>query len=284
MFTGTGSQTGTNGRWGDYSMTTIDPADGMTFWHVNEYYATNSSFNWHTRIGKFNFAGGGQSPTPTPTATPPASCSWAAGPDMPSAGTRLAGVFFPANGKFYAMGGRSPIQQAASSLIRLNTILVTNSWTTKSATYPDTHVTTWPAVCLTTLERTTSTAWAVRRLPYQTRDGSRLPLRSCYRRHQHRLLLPTGPLAMRIILPGGFTVFNNKLYILGGFDIILTGSSDQPDLGVYSQPSWLGAEEYRPASSARLHTHDHHRQPHLHRWRQRYHGWRSHRYYKLLCL
>src|SRR6266545_890193 len=38
MFDGTGSQTDTNGRWGDYTMTTIDPADGMTFWHVNEYY------------------------------------------------------------------------------------------------------------------------------------------------------------------------------------------------------------------------------------------------------
>jgi hypothetical protein len=55
MFNGTGSQTDTNGRWGDYSMTTIDPADGTTFWHVNEYYATTSSFNWHTRIGKFKF-------------------------------------------------------------------------------------------------------------------------------------------------------------------------------------------------------------------------------------
>src|SRR6266404_2308395 len=53
MFNGTGSQTDTSGRWGDYSMTTIDPVDGTTFWHVNEYYATTSSFNWHTRIGKF---------------------------------------------------------------------------------------------------------------------------------------------------------------------------------------------------------------------------------------
>jgi len=34
MFSGTGSQTATNGRWGDYSMNTIDPADGITFWHV----------------------------------------------------------------------------------------------------------------------------------------------------------------------------------------------------------------------------------------------------------
>jgi hypothetical protein len=59
MFNGTGSQLDTVNRWGDYSMTTIDPADGMSFWHANEYYATTSSFNWHTRIGKFNFGGGG---------------------------------------------------------------------------------------------------------------------------------------------------------------------------------------------------------------------------------
>ena len=120
MFTGAGSQTGTNGRWGDYSYTSIDPADGMSFWTVGEYYANTSSFNWHTRIGKFDFQGGGATTQrPTPTATP-ASCSWAAGPNMPSVGTRWSGVFFPANGKFYAMGGRSPTQLAASSLIRLN--------------------------------------------------------------------------------------------------------------------------------------------------------------------
>jgi hypothetical protein len=64
MFDGIGFQ-GAN-RWGDYSMTTIDPTDSMTFWHANEYY----NAGWKTRIGKFNFQGGGVSPTPTPTATP----------------------------------------------------------------------------------------------------------------------------------------------------------------------------------------------------------------------
>jgi hypothetical protein len=73
MFDGTGSQTDTLNRWGDYSMTTIDPVDGMSFWHAGEYYPTTSSFNWHTRIGKFNFQGGGISPTPTPTPRPTAS-------------------------------------------------------------------------------------------------------------------------------------------------------------------------------------------------------------------
>ena len=75
LFAGTGSQTDTNGRWGDYSMTTIDPADGISFWHVGEYYTTTSSFNWHTRIGKFQFPSGTPTPTPTPTATATATAA-----------------------------------------------------------------------------------------------------------------------------------------------------------------------------------------------------------------
>ncbi len=63
MTSGGGSQTDSSGRWGDYSMTTVDPSDGMTFWHVNEYYNTTTSFSYSTRIGKFNF----NSCTPAPS-------------------------------------------------------------------------------------------------------------------------------------------------------------------------------------------------------------------------
>jgi hypothetical protein len=79
MFTGPGSETDSFGRWGDYSMTTVDPSDGMTFFHVNEYYPSNSSFNYATRIGKFNFVGG-PTPTPTPTATATATITPSATP------------------------------------------------------------------------------------------------------------------------------------------------------------------------------------------------------------
>ncbi|MEP6568513.1 MAG: hypothetical protein ABJC10_01965, partial [Acidobacteriota bacterium] len=51
LFAGTGSQTGTGSRWGDYSDLTIDPVDDCTFWYTQEYYSTTSSFNWRTRIG-----------------------------------------------------------------------------------------------------------------------------------------------------------------------------------------------------------------------------------------
>jgi hypothetical protein len=71
MFSGTGAQTDTNGRWGDYSMTTIDPTDGITFFHANEYYATTGSFDWNTRIGKFKFPSPRVVGTPRPRPTPP---------------------------------------------------------------------------------------------------------------------------------------------------------------------------------------------------------------------
>src|ERR1044072_6374817 len=45
LFAGTGSQTGTSSRWGDYSALSIDPVDDCTFWYTNEYYSTTSQFN-----------------------------------------------------------------------------------------------------------------------------------------------------------------------------------------------------------------------------------------------
>jgi hypothetical protein len=61
LFDGPGVQIATSGRWGDYSSMTVDPVDDCTFWYTQEYYATDSSFNWRTRIGNFKFesCGGG---------------------------------------------------------------------------------------------------------------------------------------------------------------------------------------------------------------------------------
>src|SRR5437764_3820565 len=73
MIAGGGHQTHSSGRWGDYSMLTIDPADNLTFWHTNEYYPVTSSANWFTRIGKFQFPISTPTPTPTATATPTAT-------------------------------------------------------------------------------------------------------------------------------------------------------------------------------------------------------------------
>jgi hypothetical protein len=53
LFDGTGSQSGSGSRWGDYSAMTVDPVDDTTMWYTQEYYATTSSANWRTRIGNF---------------------------------------------------------------------------------------------------------------------------------------------------------------------------------------------------------------------------------------
>ncbi|HJW21566.1 MAG TPA: carboxypeptidase regulatory-like domain-containing protein [Candidatus Limnocylindrales bacterium] len=63
LIAGTGAQSGTSNRWGDYSDLTVDPVDDCTFWFTGEYYSVNASFNWRTRIGSFTMTGCGSSPT-----------------------------------------------------------------------------------------------------------------------------------------------------------------------------------------------------------------------------
>src|SRR6266516_4260014 len=65
LFAGTGSQTDTVSRWGDYSDMTVDPSDDCTFWYTQEYYQVTSSFNWRTRIGNFKFPSCTSAPTGT---------------------------------------------------------------------------------------------------------------------------------------------------------------------------------------------------------------------------
>ncbi|HEX6869544.1 MAG TPA: hypothetical protein VF163_00475 [Micromonosporaceae bacterium] len=58
---GTGVQTSTNSRWGDYTSMNVDPVDDCTFWYVNEYYTAagqaSSPAGWQTRIGSFRLPG-----------------------------------------------------------------------------------------------------------------------------------------------------------------------------------------------------------------------------------
>lgn len=54
---GTGSQTHSSNRWGDYSEMTIDPVDDCTFWYTNEYVQTTGNLVWRTRIAAFKLPG-----------------------------------------------------------------------------------------------------------------------------------------------------------------------------------------------------------------------------------
>jgi hypothetical protein len=66
LIDGTGRQTSTGNRWGDYSALTVDPSDDCTFWYTQEYYTAAgqaaNAVGWQTRIGNFKF----------PTCTAPA--------------------------------------------------------------------------------------------------------------------------------------------------------------------------------------------------------------------
>jgi len=53
--TGSGNQTATAQRWGDYSSMQIDPADDCTFWYTTQYTNNSSGANWATQIISFKF-------------------------------------------------------------------------------------------------------------------------------------------------------------------------------------------------------------------------------------
>lgn len=55
IMTGTGYQSGSSARWGDYSMMSVDPVDDGTFWYTTEYIQTTGTASWQTRIASFLF-------------------------------------------------------------------------------------------------------------------------------------------------------------------------------------------------------------------------------------
>lgn len=61
IINGSGVQTTTNSRWGDYTSMNVDPVDDCTFWYVNEYYTLtgqlSSAAGWQTRIASFKLPG-----------------------------------------------------------------------------------------------------------------------------------------------------------------------------------------------------------------------------------
>jgi len=226
LINGNGNQTGTAGRWGDYSMTTLD-TDGMTFWHTNEYYPSSASVNWFTRVGKFNFLPG-VSPTPTPTVSPtptPAQCSWSAGPNMPTVLIRAVGVSFP-DGNFYTMGGRTSDIAGSDFQHVLKYSPGTNSWTQMPSTLPDNTMNNMACGVLT-LGGTpyiycvggsaAGQATATARVFYYNPATDTVTT------------LTAGDNwpgdAAGTILPGGFAETGNKMYILGGFNINIASTN-----------------------------------------------------------
>ena len=141
---------------------------------------------------------------------------WSAGPDMPSTGVRMVGVYFYP--KFYAMGGRSMDGVGNDFAHPFEYSPTSNSWTIKSATYSDNQVSNMACGVLndggtdyiycvggSAGGQTTATARVFRYNPVTDVIES--------------IAAPWPGDSDGITLPGGFAVLNNKLYILGGFRI-----------------------------------------------------------------
>jgi uncharacterized delta-60 repeat protein len=161
------------------------------------------------------------SPTPTPTFPQTTPCTvpgWSAGPDMPSTGVRMIGVYFPINGKFYAIGGRSMDGVGNDLMHPFEYDPGSNSWAIKSASFPDNQVSNMACGVLT--DSGTPYIYCVGgSAGGQTTATDRVfrydPLADTIT----TISAPWPGDSDGITLPGGFTVFNNKLYILGGFRI-----------------------------------------------------------------
>jgi len=143
---------------------------------------------------------------------------WQAGPDMPSTGVRMVGVYFPANGKFYAVGGRSMDGVGNDFTHPFEYDPTSNSWSIKSAIYPDNQVSDMACGLLT--DSGTPYIYCVGgSAGGQTTATDRVfrydPITDAF----EGIASPWPGDSDGITLPGGFAVFNNKLYILGGFRI-----------------------------------------------------------------
>src|SRR5436305_6766425 len=77
-----------------------------------------------------------QNPTGFTCPNCPSPGGWRAGPDMPSTAVRIVGVYFPGNGKFYVLGGRSMDGVGNDFTHPFEYDPTSNTWTTKSATFP----------------------------------------------------------------------------------------------------------------------------------------------------
>ena len=111
--------------------------------------------------------------------------SWSAGPDMPTRGRRAGpGIYFPANGRFYAIGGRSADTAGSDFTNPFEYNPATNTWTTKAAAYPDNQVNNMACGVLTVAG--TPQIYCVGGSARRRRcDGSRLQLQPRHR-HDHR--------------------------------------------------------------------------------------------------
>ena len=116
IINGTGAQTHSASRWGDYSSLSIDPVDNCTFWYTNEYVQTTGSAPWRTRIGSFQLPGcSAPVPTPTPTNTTlPPTATQTATPTTAQTGSTI--TFTPVADSYVNAGSPTTDSGTATTL------------------------------------------------------------------------------------------------------------------------------------------------------------------------
>ena len=166
-------------------------------------------------------------PTATPSGTPLCNIGWSAGQAFPSTQVRSVGVYFfgGLGPRFYAMGGRSDDTAGSDFTHPFEYTTFNGTWAIKTATYPDNQVNNMACGVLTVSGTPQIYCVGGSAAGATTATGRVF----AYNPATDTLTTLTGddwPGAQGTILPGGFAVTGNKLYILGGFNINV-GSTNQ---------------------------------------------------------
>jgi N-acetylneuraminic acid mutarotase len=167
-----------------------------------------------------------QSGTHAASADQPASCTVGAGPNLPTVLIRAVGVYFPADGNFYTVGGRTADTAGSDFQHVLKYSPGTNTWTQMPSTLPDNTMNNMACGVLT-VSGTPFIYCVGGSAATQTTATARVFFYNPATDTATTLATDNWPGdSAGTILPGGFAVANNKLYILGGFNINV-GSTNQ---------------------------------------------------------
>lgn len=154
------------------------------------------------------------------------SANWSNGPDLPTELARATGIYFPANGRFYAMGGRMSNTPGADLTTPYEYNPKTNTWSYMTAPFPDNQVSNMACGVLSVGD--TPYIYCVGGI---SAAGNHTATARVFRYNPMTDTIETSgidPWSEKApdTLPGGFAVFDNKLYILGGLTIA-NGATDR---------------------------------------------------------
>lgn len=144
---------------------------------------------------------------------------WSSRADLPTTLIRATGVYFPANGYFYAMGGRTSDAFGSEMTTPYEYNPKTDTWRFKTAPLPDNQVCNM--ACGVLSEGRTPYIYCV---GGTTGGGATTATKRVFRYNPMTDTIQTVGIeswneSAPDTLPGGFAVVENKFYILGGFTI-----------------------------------------------------------------